>query len=142
MKTTRKSKTSTKKHRKSIDPTSEEIYQAAKAYVASGLSLIPIRADGTKSPSFELLPKVWCEETGRNRRPWSGYKECRPTEEEILAWFGEGDDNTRHGMAIIGGAISGGLEIIDCDNWEVAECWSELVEKKAPGLLKRLVRVR
>ena len=39
-----------------VDPTKRKSIARARAFVASGLSLIPIRADGTKMPAFELLP--------------------------------------------------------------------------------------
>lgn len=47
-----------------------------------------------------------------------------------------------YGIAVIGGAVSGGVEIIDLDNWDVVAPWTALVDEQAPGLLDRLVRVR
>ncbi len=75
-------------------------------------------------------------------RPWRGYRERRPTADELRAWFRDAYPDREFGRAILGGAVSGGLEIIDCDNWEVAEHGCASVKAKAPGLLKRLVRVR
>jgi putative DNA primase/helicase len=121
-------------------PTPAQVYRAARAYVRAGLSLIPIRADGTKMPAFELLPRVWSEESGKYRRPWGGYRLRRPTPAELRSWFGVG--LVEYGMAILAGAVSGNLEILDLDNWGVVEPWTKLVEQRAPGLLDRLVRVR
>jgi len=121
-------------------PSKRQVYEAAKSYVASGLSLIPIRADGSKQPAFELLPRVWSEEEGRYRRPWSPYKKQPPNLHELRPWFRDSDDE--YGVAILGGAVSSGLEIIDLDNWGVVEPWVRLVVQKAPGLLRRLVLVK
>jgi putative DNA primase/helicase len=46
------------------------------------------------------------------------------------------------GMAILAGAVSGNLEIIDLDNWGVVEPWERMVNEQAPDLLTKLVRVR
>lgn len=121
-------------------PTKREVYGAARDYVSSGLSMIPITADGRKMPAFELLPRVWDASESRHKRIWSCYKERRPTRGELRAWFR--DSQGEYGFAILGGSVSGGVEIIDCDSWDVAVQWSTLVAKKAPGLLDRLVRVR
>jgi putative DNA primase/helicase len=129
-----------KRGRTPSSPTRQEVYRAATTYRSSGLSFIPIRADATKSPAFELLPRVWNEEQSRYCRPWGGYRGRRPTRGEVRAWYR--DSLGEYGIAILGGAVSGGLEIIDCDSWDVAERWAELVDRAAPGLLDRLVLVR
>jgi putative DNA primase/helicase len=118
-----------------------QVYPAAQEYVRAGLSLIPIQGDGSKRPAFGLLPKVWCEEAGRYRRPWGHFKERRPTLAEVRSWFRDSEGDA-YGIAIIAGAVSGNLEIIDIDNWETVEPWTALVEERAPGLLDRLVRVK
>src|SRR5262245_60505954 len=94
-------------HGLSQSPKKGDVYRAAKKYVRSGLSLIPIRADGTKMPAFELLPKVWNQSEQRYHRPWGGYRHRRPTREEVRAWFR--DSYGPYGMAVLGGAVSGGL---------------------------------
>jgi putative DNA primase/helicase len=124
------------------DPSREQVFRAAEAYLASGLSLIPIRADGTKMPAFERLPKRWCAKTRRDKRGWAVYREHQPTIAELERWFLDDWYRNECGMAILGGAVSGNLEIIDLDNWGVVEPWQQLVEKQAPGLLEKLVRVR
>ncbi|MCE9586617.1 bifunctional DNA primase/polymerase [Candidatus Uhrbacteria bacterium] len=119
-----------------------ELYKAAKAMVHSGLSIIPIAADATKRPAFELLPKVWSEKEQRDTRPWSAFKTRRPTIAELRGWFRDSDPDTEYGIAVIGGEVSGGLEIVDLDNEDIIQPWSDLVEEQAPGLLDRLVRVK
>src|SRR3954451_12850249 len=122
-----------KRDRVPSDPTRQEIYRAAKSYRKSGLSFIPIRADGTKMPAIELLPRVWDEEAGKYRRPWGGYREHPPSRDELRDWFK--DSGGTYGLAILGGAISGNLEIIDLDNWGVVEPWMKKVRRRSPILL-------
>jgi len=117
------------------------VYSAACAYRAAGLSLIPISADGTKMPAFKLLPPVWDEAKGRNVHPWKPYTHRPPTAEELKFWFNDPRDHRLFGLAILGGAVSGGLEIIDCDNASVAAKWCKIVQQEAPSLFASLVRV-
>jgi hypothetical protein len=124
------------------DPSREQVFRAAEAYRAAGLSLLPIRADGTKMPAFERLPRRWCPKTRRDKRGWAVYREHQPTVAELERWFLDDWYRNDCGMAILGGAISGGLEVLDLDNWDVVEPWERLVKKQAPGLLNKLVRVR
>ena len=124
------------------NPSQRDTLRAAQAYVESGLSLLPISGDGSKMPAFELLPQIWSESEQRKKRRWSVFRERHPTSDELRIWFDDEWALFDYGFAVLGGAISGGLEIIDLDNWDVVGPWSELVERAAPGLLKRLVRVR
>lgn len=87
----------------------------------SGFSIIPIKTDGSKEPS--LLT-------------WKPYQERQPTEAEMRMWFGNGQ---RLGIAIIGGAVSGNLEILDHDAPELIAEWRALVEETAPGLLDYVI---
>lgn len=108
------------------------IYEAAKAYLAAGLSVMPIAADGTKQPDSRRLAR------------WKVYTQQRPTPATLYDWFQFGGPC---GMAVIGGSISGGqggygLEIIDFDTADLFEPWAELVEQVVPGLWQRLVRVQ
>ncbi|MGH8072257.1 MAG: bifunctional DNA primase/polymerase [Candidatus Entotheonellia bacterium] len=89
---------------------------------ASGLSVIPIKPDGSKAPAVA----------------WQGYQSRRPTLDELAAWFTSG----RHGLAILGGAISGNLEIVDFDDVTCFGPWADLIEELSPGLLTRLPAVK
>src|SRR5262245_54889232 len=95
--------------------------QAALVYLASGLSVIPIRADGTKAPAV----------------PWQVYQARLPTGSELHDWFGNGSG---WGVGVVGGAVSGALEHLDFDGQadEVFPVWQQLVEGEAPGLVCRL----
>ena len=97
--------------------------QAAQMLAAAGISFIPIKIDGSKSPSLES---------------WKEYQERHPTADELTGWFGGG--KTR-GIAAIGGAVSGGLEIVDLDAPDLREEFESLIEEHIPGLLHRLVIV-
>ncbi len=94
------------------------VLSRAEAYVAAGLSVIPVRADGSKQPAV----------------PWGDYQERRPTRAELRGWFAAG----KHGIAVVGGQVSGGLEVIDFEDTAVFSRWRERVDAEAPGLLARL----
>lgn len=99
------------------------LLEVVKSYVRSGLSVIPIRPDGSKSPAVVS---------------WKEYQSRRPTDAELHAWF---DNECGYGIAILGGPVSGWLEVFDCDAPWLFDCWRELVEKVCPGLFSRLVIV-
>jgi hypothetical protein len=95
---------------------------AARAYHRAGLSVIPIKPDGSKAPAVR----------------WDVYRRSLPTAEEIERWFGPG----RYGIALVCGRVSGGREVIDFDQADLFEPWRELVEARRPGLVGRLPLVR
>ena len=95
----------------------------ASAYTQAGLSVIPIRPDGSKAPA---LPA------------WKKYQKQLPSAEELAAWFRAGNK----GVAVIGGDVSGGLEVIDFESQEAYQSWRELVEAETSVLLSRLPVVR
>jgi hypothetical protein len=72
-----------------------EIFLTACRYVDSGLSVIPLRLDGSKSPA---IPS------------WVEYQKRLPLISELGEWF-----DTPRGIGVVTGAISGGLEVIDFD---------------------------
>lgn len=119
-----------------------EVYLAARAYRKAGLSFLPIRADGSKMPAYKSLPRVWDEQEGKYRYPWKPFTQRPPTAEQVRFWFDDPRDRHLYGVAVIGGAVSGGLEIIDCDNAAIGATWRESVAHVAPGLIDRLVLVR
>ena len=79
-------------------------------YLRAGLSCFPIRRDGTKAPTIE----------------WTPFRSRMPTEAEAASWAGLG-------IAIPGGPINGGLEILD---FETDAVWREWLERcpLPPGL--------
>jgi Bifunctional DNA primase/polymerase, N-terminal len=96
----------------------------ADAYrlVAAGVSVLPIKPDGSKAPALAS---------------WKPYQSRPPTGDELRHWF----QHRPLGLGIIGGAVSGSLEILDFDAPEIFTPWSTLVEDRAPGLLARLPQV-
>lgn len=74
---------------------------AARAYLASGWSVIPIRA-GTKAPAVQ----------------WKQYQERHATDEELEAWW---PPSGRNGIAIVTGSTSGNLAVLDIDEVALAE---------------------
>jgi P4 family phage/plasmid primase-like protien len=99
---------------------------AALGYLRAGLSVLPIKRDGSKAPAVQA---------------WKKYQQHRPTEAEAREWFDRADPP---GIAVLGGAVSEGLECIDFDVQAEAVYpqWCELVEAETPGLLTRLCVVR
>ncbi len=75
----------------------------AREYIAAGISIIPIRLDGSKAPACG---------------PWKAYQHRRATDDELEKWF-----SRPAGIGIIAGIISGGLEIIDFDAGDLFEPW-------------------
>lgn len=94
---------------------------AALALRGAGLSVIPIKTDGSKRPDL---------------REWSIYQNEIASEELLHQWFGNG----RKGIGIVCGAISGNLEMIDFDHEAeiIYPAWCQLIETECPGLLDQL----
>ena len=109
---------------------SANILAHARAYVAAGLSVIPIAA-GTKEPAARLLPRVFDETSGKTRASWRMYQDRLPTDDELVAWFATGDA----GLGVVCGGISGGLVVLDIESVDLAARWHEL----ASGLLDAAV---
>lgn len=84
------------------------IIDAAINYVNSGLSVIPIRPDGSKGPIGT----------------WKEYQGRRLTPEEISLKF-----KGKCGIAILGGAVSGNLEILDFDEPGLFDRYEEMAEQ-------------
>jgi hypothetical protein len=123
----------------------DHVYEAGRLLVAAGLSVIPVDAyEGSKSPDSYRLPRPHDRVNGRPKPSWSAFKIRRPNADELRGWR---EMEGPYGLAVIGGAVSGGrygfgLEVIDIDTADLAQPWVEAVERQAPGLVDRLVRVR
>jgi putative DNA primase/helicase len=98
------------------------ILAAARAYVASGLSVVPVRADGSKAPAVA----------------WKAYEKRRAIDFELHKWFSA---DRPIGIAIIGGVVSGVLEIIDFDDPALVAPWINAIGAVRPGLVERLPRI-
>jgi len=103
---------------------SKEFKDKAKEYLKAGLSVIPTKED--KLPALQA---------------WKPYQSQRIKEEEVEDLFSGGSVK---GLAIICGAISGNLEVIDVDTKydTTGSLWDELkalIEDNLPELYKSLV---
>lgn len=136
-----------KRRRRSIitscdNPTPLEVYRAALAYRNAGLSLIPIEAEPTKRPAFRLLPQIDSANGERPRKTWKVFQTRLPTVEELHSWFQQSSGVTVYGMAVLGGKVSGNLEILDVDTFDLVEPLRSEIERRCPGLFERLVKVK
>jgi hypothetical protein len=100
---------------------SKQAHDAAQAYLAAGLSVIPVRTDGSKAAAVK----------------WEPYCERLATDSELQKWYGNGKG---YGVAVLGGKVSGNVEHTDFDYraGSIYPAWCALVEERAPGLLFRL----
>lgn len=97
--------------------------EAALGYTTCGLSVLPIRVGGKKDPDTEVCPG------------WKQYQSGIADEFDIRGWY----RNNNAGVGIIGGMVSGGLEIIDVETREHARLWTgHVAEAGHPELLDRL----
>ena len=97
------------------------MFNAIARYVGAGLSAIPCRR-GTKRPLVA----------------WESYQTHPPSSEDLRAWRALPAD----ALAVIGGPVSGGLEILDFDAPALFAPWVEEVQDAAPLLLGALPTVR
>jgi len=88
-----------------------DVLAAARAYVAVGLSVIPVRADGSKA---QALDKGQVEQ----------YRERLPTDDELRGWFGAG---RAVGVAVVCGKASGNLAVLDFETADVWDRWLDRV---------------
>jgi hypothetical protein len=111
-----------------------DMLTAGLSYLKAGLSLLPIATDGTKAPEGRVLPV-----DAQQNRTWKPYQVAPPTPDDLRRWCRQAN---QVGLAIIGGAVSGHLEILDFDAPEIFLPWCDMVEELAPGLVVRLPVVR
>lgn len=107
-----------------------QLLDAALAFRRAGLSVLPCRLPN-KAPAHDLLPRV------HDRPTWDPLKKALAPEKEIQSWFHQ--ESATLAVGVIGGAVSGNLEIIDFDDIEAFPKWAALVKATDPTLMKRLV---
>ncbi len=96
------------------------VIDQALALSAAGISSVPVALDGTKRPLVS----------------WTAYQTHIPAPEDITRLY-----RGRCGLAVVGGAVSGNLEILDFDEPALIRPWRAAVDAAAPGLVDRLVVV-
>jgi len=85
------------------------IRRLAGVYRDAGISVIPLRLDGSKAPAIES---------------WAPYQQRLATDDELDQCFG----TRERGIGMVAGAVSGGLEILDFDDGSLLEPWWKLVK--------------
>lgn len=93
-----------------------ELQRIALDYLAAGISVVPIRLDGSKASSVV----------------WKSYQTRRATSDEVMRWF-----DRPQGIGICTGRISGGLEVIDFDDVDCFEPW----RAETRGIIEKLPTV-
>jgi len=97
---------------------SAAVLASAEKAIAAGLSIIPIRANGEKKTGLAA---------------WKQYQSRRASLQEAQEWFKSGTD----GVAVIGGKVSNGTEILDFDR---AGLWGEFQKRAESAGVGDLVR--
>ncbi|MBD3418468.1 hypothetical protein GF412_05830, partial [Candidatus Micrarchaeota archaeon] len=113
----------------------DAVLTAARAYVAAGLSVLPI-TPGSKRPDARRLPLVCADGDDRAQPSWTPYTSRLATDDELVRWFGGAQPA---GVGIIGGAVSGGLVVLDLESADAFQRWRSNAELLLdPALLAAL----
>ncbi|MBE3568401.1 MAG: bifunctional DNA primase/polymerase [Thermogemmatispora sp.] len=80
------------------------VLQTALTALEAGISVVPIRPDGTKQPALTH---------------WKRWQTIRPTVAEVEAWFRD----PRRGLALVTGRVSGHLIALDFDDEAAFLAW-------------------
>lgn len=95
-----------------------EVFTKALEYSQKGLSVIPANIQ-TKIPALNK---------------WKPYQSKIASESEITSWFSKNEN----GLGVIGGKVSGNLEMFDFDNKaELLMAFAQKLDEECPGLLPR-----
>jgi hypothetical protein len=97
------------------------LYYTAMVAFEAGISVVPIRADGSKQPALA---------------EWKVYQRCRASRSELDHWF----RLPGPGIAMITGEVSGNLEALDFDCGAVYEAWLSKVhcDRRIHDLYERI----
>jgi len=94
-----------------MDQDKADIVEAAKQATIDGITVVPVREDGSKRPDLTA---------------WAEYQTRKPTRDELRGWFGQYE---RTGLGWLTGAASGNLECIDFDDVAAFDEFVELASK-------------
>lgn len=109
--------------------TTGRLLEAALAYLAQGLSAIPLyarRADGRCS-----CATPGCEHPGKHPRllSWKEFQTRRASSEEVERWWQRWPDA---GIGLVCGPVSGGLAVLDIDDVQLARQTAQLIQEHVP----------
>ncbi len=96
------------------------VQDMARYYIEAGLSVVPIRPDGSKSATVE----------------WKPFQTRIASPEEVRSMFRDGV-----GIGIIAGPVSGNLEVLDIEAAAAFQEFCELIREHDARLLDELVHV-
>jgi hypothetical protein len=108
-----------------------EVHRAATVYRDYGLSVIPVRCDGSKAPASDLLPQVCSVRTHKQSGTWEPFTQRLATDSELATWFSRPYEVA---IGLVAGRVSGGLEILDFDDGSLLDPWWDLVRPIADRL--------
>jgi len=111
--------------------TRNPILDAALEFLKAGISILPCRMPD-KTPDFNMLPR-----SADGKATWEPFRTTRALPADAERWFHF--DRPDAAIGIIGGAVSGNLEILDIDNADYVPAWVAILKEENPALLKRLV---
>lgn len=97
------------------------MYDHAKKLVDLGISVIPIEYK-SKRPNFKKLVETgfYEEVRGKQKARWEVFQQMIAPDEVLKTWF----DSDQVGIALVGGAVSGGLIYLDFDEAEGYKQWA------------------
>jgi hypothetical protein len=90
----------------------------ARYLVTHHISVVPFMR-GTKDLAYDRLPHLRSASQGVAKPSWSPFRERLPTDAELTAWFQDGRCN----IAVVGGAVSGGLVVLDIESIAAYDTW-------------------
>lgn len=90
-----------------------DLLAVARCYVGAGLSVIPVKADGSKAAAVK----------------WGDYMERKPTDAELSAWFAP---HKPVGVAVVCGKVSGNLAVLDFESDAAWQRWLARAESLPP----------
>ena len=104
-----------------IDLPDLKTFAASTRYVAAGISVIPVKSDGTKQPAVS----------------WKVFQQRLPTDEERAKFFANG-----HQLGIVCGAVSGNFNLQDFDKPGLCDLFEQAAaDNGLRDLVQKLVRI-
>ena len=104
-----------------IDLPDLKTFTASTRYAAAGISVIPVKSDGTKQPAVS----------------WKVFQQRLPTDEERAKFFANG-----HQLGIVCGAVSGNFNLQDFDKPGLCDLFEQAAaDNGLRDLVQKLVRI-